>query len=186
MAAGGVGAPPGRLGCGEVMSRTEALLGSAAFFVIAPGTIAGLIPWLVTHWRIREGASQSLSIAGVLLIVPSLALLIECFMRFATKGLGTPAPVAPPRHLVVTGAYRFVRNPMYVAVLGLIFGQMLLFGHAALLAYGVAMWMGFHLFVYFYEEPTLREAFPEDYDAYSKAVPRWLPRITPWSLSAEG
>jgi protein-S-isoprenylcysteine O-methyltransferase Ste14 len=162
------------------MNRTEAAIGSAAFFVVAPGTIAGLIPWLITHWRIQEGASQSLSVAGVALLIPSLALLIECFARFAYQGLGTPAPVAPPQHLVITGAYRFVRNPMYVAVLGLIFGQMLLFGNAALLAYGVAMWMAFYLFVYFYEEPTLRTQFPEEYAAYAKAVPRWLPRITPW------
>lgn len=159
------------------MNRVEASIGSLAFFFLAPGTVAGLIPWLITHWRAGEGAYP---IAGAILIVISLAILIECFVRFALRGGGTPAPIAPTQHLVVTGLYRFVRNPMYVAVLGLIFGQMLLFGSAALLAYGVTMWLIFYVFVVSYEEPTLRRSFPEDYAAYFENVPRWLPRLTPW------
>lgn len=161
------------------MTRTEALIGSAAFLVIAPGTVAGLIPWLITHWRIQDGASANLTIAGIVLIIPSLALLIECFVRFALSG-GTPAPITPTQHLVVTGFYRHVRNPMYVAVLGLIFGQLLLFGNPALLPYGLAVWLVVHVFVVSYEEPTLRRRFPEEYEAYFKAVPRWRPRLTPW------
>ena len=96
----------------------------------------------------------------------------------------TPAPVAPTQHLVVTGLYRFVRNPMYVGVLLLIFGQMLLFSSAALLAYGVAMWTAFHLFVVFFEEQRLERKFPEEYPAYAAAVPRWIPRLTPWKPEA--
>ena len=122
------------------MNRTEALVGSAAFFVIAPGSVAGLVPWLITHWRFGEGASSGVSIAGGVVIALSLALLIECFARFAIKGSGTPAPIAPTKELVVSGAYARVRNPMYVAVSGLIFGQALLFASAALIAYGVAIW----------------------------------------------
>lgn len=161
------------------MNRTQALIGSGAFLVIAPGTMAGLIPWLITHWRIQDGASVTLSIIGAVLVVISLAMLIECFVRFAMAN-GTPAPVAPTRHLVVTGLYRFVRNPMYVAVLGLILGQLLLFGNAALLAYAVVFWLIVHVFVLSYEEPTLQRAYAEEYELYAKHVPRWFPRLTPW------
>jgi protein-S-isoprenylcysteine O-methyltransferase Ste14 len=162
------------------MNRTEALIGSAAFFVLAPGTVAGLIPWLITHWRFGEGASTGVSIVGGVLIALSLALLIECFTRFALKGEGTPAPVAPTQRLVISGAYARVRNPMYVAVTGLIFGQALLFASAALIAYGITVWFAFLLFVIYYEEPRLMREFPDDYPAYFENVPRWRPRFSPW------
>lgn len=163
------------------MNRREAAIGSAAFFIIAPGTVAGLIPWLITHWRMPEGGLGAAQIAGAVLGLASLAALIECFARFASRGIGTPAPIAPTQHLVVSGLYSFVRNPMYVAVLGLILGQLLMFQHAALLPYGVVIWLAVHVFVYFYEEPTLRRNFGDEYEVYCRAVPRWLPRLTPWS-----
>ncbi|OQW56319.1 MAG: isoprenylcysteine carboxyl methyltransferase [Proteobacteria bacterium HN_bin10] len=162
------------------MTRSEALIGSAAFFVIAPGTVAGLIPWLITHWRFGDGATAGVSIAGGIVIALSLALLIECFARFALKGRGTPAPIAPARELVVSGAYARVRNPMYVAVTGIILGQALLFASAALIAYGIAVWFGFLMFVLYYEEPRLQRDFPESYAAYFENVPRWRPRFVPW------
>jgi protein-S-isoprenylcysteine O-methyltransferase Ste14 len=162
------------------MTRSEALIGSAAFFVIAPGTVAGLIPWLITHWRFGDGATAGVSIAGGIVIALSLALLIECFARFALKGRGTPAPIAPARELVVSGAYARVRNPMYVAVTGIILGQALLFASAALIAYGIAVWFGFLVFVLYYEEPRLQRDFPESYAAYFENVPRWRPRFVPW------
>lgn len=160
------------------MNRIQAAIGSTLFFFLAPGTVAGFIPWWITHWQLPE--PNALTIAGAALTLAALAMLIECFARFALKGLGTPAPIAPTQHLVVTGLYRFVRNPMYVAVLGLIVGQALLFQSLTLGAYGAAMWLIFHAFVFFYEEPTLRRSFGDEYDRYSKAVPRWLPRFTPW------
>lgn len=165
------------------MGRGEAAIGSALFFLLAPGTIAGLIPWLITRWRIEPDASPVLSIAGAVMLIPFAAMLVECFARFVRHG-GTPAPIMPTEHLVVTGLYRHVRNPMYVAVTGLIFAQTLLFGNAALLAYGIVVWLAFHLFVLGYEEPTLRRTFGEDYDDYCKAVPRWLPRFKPWTPPA--
>lgn len=162
------------------MNRTEALVGSAAFLVVAPGTVAGVIPWLITHWRFGEGASLGVSVFGGIVIGLSLALLIECFLRFATKGEGTPAPIAPTAKLVVTGAYARVRNPMYVAVVGLIFGQALLFASAALIAYGLTMAFIFMMFVLYREEPRLQRAFPDEYPEYSANVPRWRPRFLPW------
>lgn len=167
------------------MNRNEALIGSAAFLLLAPGTVAGVIPWLITKWRFGEGASAGVSITGAIIIVLSLALLIECFVRFATKGEGTPAPLAPTAKLVVSGAYARVRNPMYVAVTGLIFGQALLFASAGLIAYGVAIWLAFLMFVIYFEEPRLRREFPDDYPAYFENVPRWRPRFSPWKQPAK-
>lgn len=166
------------------MNQRDALVGSAAFFVIAPGTVAGLLPWLITHWQVGEGASNGATIFGWLLILVSLALLVECFVRFANHG-GTPAPVAAPPKLVVNGLYARTRNPMYVAVVGLIFGQACVFANAALIAYGLAMFFVFFLWVYYYEEPTLRRVFGDEYEAYCKHVPRWRPRFVPWRGDVE-
>jgi len=163
------------------MSRNNALIGTAVFFAAAPGTVAGLAPWLITHWRFGDGATTGVSIVGGIVVALSLALLIECFLRFANEGDGTPAPLAPTEKLVVTGAYARVRNPMYVAVTGLIFGQALLFASAALIAYGIGIWLAFLMFVVYYEEPRLQRAFPDDYPAYFENVPRWRPRFSPWT-----
>lgn len=165
--------------------RTEALLGSAAFFIAAPGTVAGVLPWLITHWRFGDDASFGVGAAGAVLILIGLAMLIECFVRFAIKGRGTPAPIAAPKELVVSGLYAHVRNPMYVAVLLIIFGQSMLFASAALIAYGIAIWFAFLLFVLYYEEPRLKAEFSEAYDAYAAAVPRWIPRLKAWRPPAE-
>ena len=98
--------------------RIKATLGSLAFLVLAPGIVAGLIPWLLTGWRPLPPADGlgALRWAGLILVAAGLAVVLEAFARFAWVGLGTPAPVAPTRTLVVSGFYRFVRNPMYVAV----------------------------------------------------------------------
>ncbi len=124
--------------------------------------------------------SRRNALAGAVLIVLGLPILLEAFARFALQGRGTPAPVAPTERLVVQGPYRFVRNPMYVAVTTVILGQALLLGDSRLLAYGAVVWLSFHLFVLLYEEPTLRRRFGPDYDAFRAAVPRWIPRRTPW------
>jgi protein-S-isoprenylcysteine O-methyltransferase Ste14 len=166
------------------MNRTEALIGSTLFFFAAPGTVAGLIPGLITRWRFGIDVSAPPMTAGAILIVVGAAMLIDCFVRFALQGRGTPAPVAPTQQLVVTGLYRRVRNPMYVAVTALIVGQALLFASAALIAYAIAVWTAFHLFVLFVEEPRLRRDFPETYAAYVEHVPRWIPRLTPWRPEA--
>ena len=108
-------------------------------------------------------------------------MLVETFARFALQGRGTPAPVYPTETLVVTGSYRFVRNPMYVAVVSLILGQGLLFGNLAVLAYGAAIWLIVHLFVISYEEPTLARSFGARYERYKANVRRWIPRLTPWT-----
>lgn len=167
------------------MSRTESLLGSAVFLILAPGTVAGLLPWLIRRWSppspLLEGPLPML--AGALISLAGLAGLLACFLRFAWQGRGTPAPIAPTQTLVVTGLYRHVRNPMYLAVTALILGQALVFASPWTLAYGAVIWALFHAFILTYEEPTLRRSFPHQYGPYVRNVPRWLPRLKPWSPS---
>ena len=115
-----------------------------------------------------------------MLIAAGALALLDSFARFAWQGLGTPAPVFPTRHLVVTGLYRYVRNPMYVAVVAVILGQSLLFGNARVLGYGAIVWLVFHLFVSTHEEPTLRAKYGNEYQLFCSNVPRWIPRLRPW------
>ncbi len=169
------------------MRRLFAILGSALFLVIAPGTVAGLVPWWLSRWRIEAAFFNffPFRIAGVLLIVAALPGLLDSFVRFALKGLGTPAPVFPTRHLVVSGLYRYVRNPMYVSVVSIVLGQALLLGNLRVLEYGLAVWAAFHLFVLLYEEPTLRSTFGAEYEVFCANVPRWIPRLRAWQAGAQ-
>jgi len=163
------------------MKRALALLGSAIFLVIAPGTLAVYIPWTFTRWRLAPPLLDlaALRVVGGLMIAAGLPVLLDSFGRFAIQGLGTPAPIAPPQHLVVTGLYRYVRNPIYVAVTSLIVGQGLLFGSLRLLEYGLVVWLGFFAFVLLSEEPALRSKFGREYEDYCARVPRWIPRLKP-------
>lgn len=163
-------------------SVAGAVIGSLIWLVIAPGLIAGYIPWAISRWRMHPpflGTSATRWL-GVLLIAVGLPMLLEAFARFALQGRGTPAPVLPPERLVVFGLYRHVRNPMYVAITALIIGQGLLLGDPRLLGLAMVVWLTFHPFVLLYEEPRLKKRFGADYEAYRAAVPRWIPRTTPW------
>jgi protein-S-isoprenylcysteine O-methyltransferase Ste14 len=162
-----------------VTGRARAAAGSLVFLVVAPGVVAGLVPWLLTGWDANE-ASRAAVVVGWLLIGSGTAVLLSAFARFVLEGLGTPAPVAPTERLVVGGLYRYVRNPMYLAVAAVIVGQALVLGRPVLFAYaalfGVVVWA----FVRWYEEPTLTRRFGAGYDAYRRAVPGWRPRLRPW------
>jgi len=168
------------------MTRLGAIAGSILFLFVAPGIVAGVIPWSISYYRVNPPlfGIAPLCWLGVLLLIFGGVLLLETFARFALQGLGTPAPIAPTRTLVVTGSYRFVRNPMYVAVVSLILGQGLALGNAAVLGYGLVVWLVVHLFVLTYEEPTLSYSYGEQYDRYRAHVRRWLPRLTPWNDQA--
>ena len=163
--------------------RLRAIIGSIVFLLVAPGIVAGLIPWWISGYRMEPAllGVELLRWLGVALLLLGAVLLVETFARFALQGLGTPAPIAPTKSLVVTGSYRFVRNPMYVAVVSLILGQALLLGSLGTLIWGGIVWLTVHLFVLSYEEPTLSRTYGEQYDRYRSNVRRWIPRLTPWS-----
>jgi protein-S-isoprenylcysteine O-methyltransferase Ste14 len=133
------------------VTRARAAAGSLVFLLIAPGVAAGLIPWLLTGWDSTD-PPLALQIAGIALIAAGAAVLVSAFARFVIEGIGTPAPVAPPEHLVVGGFYRYA---------------------AAFMAAVAA-------FVYGYEQPTLTKRFGAEYDEYRRNVPAWWPRLRPW------
>jgi len=161
------------------MSRARAAAGSLVFLLLAPGVVAGVVPWLLTGWDSTDPPAALVAL-GVLLIGAGVAVLLHAFARFVVEGIGTPAPVAPTEHLVVGGLYRHVRNPMYVAVATTIVGQALVLGRPALLLYVLAFMATVAAFVRFYEEPVLSERFGDEYEAYRRAVPGWRPRLRPW------
>ncbi|MDQ3645670.1 MAG: isoprenylcysteine carboxylmethyltransferase family protein [Actinomycetota bacterium] len=168
------------------MRKTTAAAGTSLFFAVAPGVVAGLIPWLLTDWRVRGAETWPLSrLVGLFMLAAGAGALIGAFARFVVEGLGTPAPVAPTEHLVVGGLYRYVRNPMYTAVVATILGQALVLGQPVLLAYAVLVAGTVAAFVHLYEEPTLSRRYGAQYDAYRATVPRWLPRRRPRTSDKE-
>ena len=157
----------------------RAAVGSAVFFVLAPGSTAGLVPWLLTGWRHADHTGV-VDLAGAVLALAGLVVAVAAFIQFVREGRGTPAPVAPTEELVVGGLYRYVRNPMYLAVAAMIAGQAMVFRSLSVL-----IWLGVFLvavvsFVTAYEEPTLRRTYGESFDRYRRAVPGWWPRLRPW------
>ncbi len=156
-----------------------AAFGSAAFFIIAPGIVAGLVPWLLTRWEPGPAwpGSTLFAVFGGLMILAGAAILLNAFVRFVVDGRGTPAPVAPTEELVITGPYRWVRNPMYVAVVAVIIGQALLLRQTSLLIYAAVVAVAFVAFVKFYEEPVLTDRYGDAYRRYQAAVPGWVPRL---------
>jgi len=120
------------------------------FLFLAPGAVDFVVPWWITGWYGASGVA--LRIAGALLVAAGLVVLVESFLRFALRGLGTPAPVFPTQHLVVSGYYRYVRNPMYLANLAIVVGQALWFASVDVAIYAAALWVAFHAFVLLYEE----------------------------------
>lgn len=165
------------------MRSARAVGGSLLFLVVAPGVVAGLVPWLLTGWDDAEGLGDVLvvRVLGGILLGAGIGILLDAFARFALEGRGTPAPVAPTERLVVGGLYRHVRNPMYLAVEAVIVGQALLLGQAILLAYATLVGAAFWGFVRWSEEPTLARRYGEAYEAYRRAVRAWRPRLRPWS-----
>ena len=165
----------------ESKGRLVAAAGSAIFFAVAPGVVAGLIPWWLTGWRIAEPMQvwAPLRVVGAVLTLAAALVLISAFVRFVIEGVGTPAPVAPTRHLVVGGLYRYVRNPMYIAVVSAIVGQGLFLGQLGLLVYAAVVGAIMAAFARWYEEPALLEQFGDQYAEYRRAVPGWWPRLRP-------
>ena len=154
----------------------------ALFWTLAlPGFFGFYLPWtLFDLGAVDLDASNPRHLLGVVGMGAGTTLLLTCIWEFARRGRGTLSPVDPPKRLVVTGLYRFMRNPMYVGVTTIVFGELLLTMSSGLLTYWVMWFVVVNLFVMGYEEPTLREQFGDDYERYTRAVGRWLPRLSPY------
>ena len=163
--------------------RRKSLLrwGVSAAFVLfgGPGIVGVYLPFAITRWR---GAAESAWLRGaaIALICLGLMPLLESVARFVRVGRGTLVPIIPTKVLLVSGFYRYVRNPMYVGMLALIAGQAILFRSRGLALYLAAVALLFHLFVTAYEEPKLRRTYGSSYEEFCRNVPRWIPRMTPW------
>jgi protein-S-isoprenylcysteine O-methyltransferase Ste14 len=157
---------------------TRAAVRSAVFLLLAPGTVAGLIPWWITRWRLPDWGAAIWVVAplSALIIGTGIGFLVHAFARFAVQGLGTPSPLEPTERLVVSGVYRWVRNPMYLAIQAIILGQALLFVDIRMVVYSAVTALGMAAFVRWHEEPVLLERFGDEYREYKSRVPRWLPR----------
>jgi protein-S-isoprenylcysteine O-methyltransferase Ste14 len=148
---------------------------AAIFVFLLPGSVAGYFPFQILRAsnRLALPRPSALSLAAAILLLAGAAVLLRCVWDFFAAGRGTLAPVDPPKRLVVTGLYRFTRNPMYNGVLAMIFGEAWLFRSSILLEYAIGVFVAFHLFVVLYEERALAARFRDEYAAYRRSVPRW-------------
>jgi protein-S-isoprenylcysteine O-methyltransferase Ste14 len=153
---------------GRVLAKT------LLFTVLVPGTVVGLVPWAIREASGAGAAGAPARALALALGLAGLAVYLWCALDFA-RAQGTPAPIDPPRELVARGLYRCSRNPMYVGVLTLVSAQALWSGSPWLWLYALLLFLGFHGFVVFYEEPTLARSFGAAYERYRASVPRWLP-----------
>jgi protein-S-isoprenylcysteine O-methyltransferase Ste14 len=171
-----------------VASLTTAAVGSAVFFLAAPGVVAGFVPWLISGWDVRwpmaPFAVVVMAFGGAILAM-AVVVLVRNFVRFVFEGRGTPSPVLQTERLVVGGDYRFVRNPMYLGVTSAILGQAIIFGSLALLVYALAVWAVMATFVRWYEEPLLLNRYGEEYERYRREVRAWVPRLRPWQADID-
>jgi AhpD family alkylhydroperoxidase len=169
------------------MRRSAAVVIAVAWGVGVGGTFGCLLPWLLGYWHLQRPLPYWIvaQAAGVVLIGIGLVPIVQAFVEFVKAG-GTPVPVASPPRLVVSGFYRYVRNPIYVGFLVILIGQALLFGSMGLVVYTVVAWCVGAAAVRFYEQPRLARRFGAEYQPYLQAVPAWIPRLRPWTPPQEG
>jgi protein-S-isoprenylcysteine O-methyltransferase Ste14 len=154
-------------------------LKTCLFALLGPGTATILLPYLLLlaeAYCKDQPIAVSYPIGGVVIAVGGL-IALSCVWDFAVHGKGTPAPIDPPKHLVVRGLYRYSRNAMYIGMLTIMLGEAVVFASLVLVGYTVVAFLTFHTFVVYYEEPTLRNMFGSEFEAYCDTVPRWIPRF---------
>ena len=160
----------------DMKSAVGPILQTILFTIVAPGSVLILIPsWILRGFP--KPPPGALTALGIVAIAVGAAIYFRCAWEFAVRGLGTPAPIAPTKFLVTTALHRYVRNPMYIGVFGVILGEAATFHSLRLLAYAAFLCIPVELFVIFYEEPTLRRQFGESYEQYRRTVPRWIPKF---------
>jgi len=160
-----------------VHAAVPAVAKTLLFTALVPGSVAGIVPWLIRRDSALAVRGAELGAAAVVIVLGVAIYLYTALWSFAAIGGGTPAPIAPTKILVVQGLHRFVRNPMYIGIGLVVGGQAWLFHSFPLAVYFTFFSVAVHLFVLFYEEPTLRKQFGEEYDRYRASVPRWIPKF---------
>lgn len=158
-------------------SALSLALSSVLWTILLPGVVAGYVPW--TFFDVRDSSvdfADPLQLLGLLFILAGAALLAACIVEFARSGRGTLSPADPPKHLVVRGLYRYVRNPMYLSVTAILLGEVMLTRSGALAWYWLIWFVVVNAFVIGYEEPTLRVQFGKSYEEYLRTVGRWIPK----------
>lgn len=161
------------------------LFAVARALIVAPAFVA-LWTYFVPRWMVGREAFENPNSLGWIVVGIGAAIGLPCVWEFAWRGLGTPAPFDPPRRLVISGPYRWVRNPMYIGMGVALLGEAIVFPNITrlLLVMVVMLWGIISLFIILYEEPTLRRTFDGDYDEYCRSVHRWLPRLRPFDSTA--
>ena len=154
------------------------LVRTAIFTIIVPCSVAGWIPLVLRRYPDAsiDLGTPGIAIGSILITIGVIGYVLTAG-AFAIIGKGSPSPSHPTSNLIVSGIHRYSRNPMYVSVLSVIIGQAILWGSSNIAIYAVLVWIGFQTFIIFYEEPTLRKKFGEQYETYYNEVPRWIPRI---------
>jgi len=148
------------------------------FTIVAPGTVAGVIPYyFITGIEVFAFSMGMFRFLGLVFMAVGFVGYLWCGFDFAHRGQGTPAPIDPPKKLIIVGLYKYVRNPMYVSIGSLLIGETIFFENAVILAYMLCLWLIFHSFVVLYEEPTLKKLFGSEYEQYCKEVSRWIPNL---------
>lgn len=158
-------------------STTSLLLRNLFFTILQPGLVAGLIPFLLTRDELNQVLRQPFQFvqyAGLVVFAFGLVIMLNCIIRFALEGRGTLSPVDPTKRLVVTGLYRYSRNPMYVGVMMLLLGEALFAQSLSLWIYSLTIFIAFNLFIRFREEPRLKRDFGDEYVQYCRKVGRWI------------
>lgn len=154
----------------------------SVLFIVLGGPAFALVyvPFWITRFRIPASEPVWQIVIAVVLIVAGTMLAFESMKRFVVVGRGTLVPAVPTEHLIVSGMYRLVRNPMYLGLLIALCGEMLLFRSIGLVELGVIFWLASHLFICYYEEPTLTMRYGDEFRRFKRNVRRWLPRLSPW------
>ncbi len=162
-------------------SFRRSMIVSILFVVFGgPGFGVVYIPFWITRFRVPAAEPWGQMVLAFAIIAIGMVPALESAGRFVAVGRGTLIPVVPTEHLVVSGLYRFVRNPMYFGVLTAVAGEVLLFESRSMVVYLALLGLLFNLFIRLYEEPTLARRYGEQYAAYKRNVRRWLPRLRPW------
>jgi protein-S-isoprenylcysteine O-methyltransferase Ste14 len=149
---------------------------SVLFLLLVPGILLGLLPYWISKTEVSFFDPGFLRYLAIPLWMIGAGIMVWCFRDFTIEGHGTPAPIDPPHELIASGLYRYVRNPMYVAGLITLAGWILWSPSPTMIVTTFLFFIATHLFVIFYEEPTLKRKFGSGYEQYLKSVPRWIPR----------